>query len=69
MLTGENFIRCGGDKRIKELKEKIANLKNQCGEIENINNIRENGFDEVKHDKLSKKIEWLEYLLWGLTEK
>jgi hypothetical protein len=68
MLTGENFKRVNGGAEIKAIKEKILKLKNEAGKLENINNIREYGFSEEKHDKLCKQIEWQEYLLWGLTK-
>lgn len=66
-MIGENFKRLNRNTNIKSLKGKIQNLKDQCGELyrecKNTGN-----FDSVKHDKLSKEIESLEYSLWGLTK-
>ena len=66
-MTGENFIRMGGRTDIKELKEKIQALRDKAGLLENINTIRDYGFDSDQHYKLSKRIHELEYILWGLT--
>lgn len=64
-MTGENFKRVNRGMDIKTIKEKIYDLQNQCGELYII--CRDTGeFDSEKHDKLSKEIEWQEYLLWGL---
>lgn len=50
--------------QIADIKDKIYELKDQCGEL--YRECRDTGhFDAVKHDQLSKDIEWLEYLLWG----
>lgn len=68
-MTGENFMRINRNEPIKQLKNKIQSLKNECGKMCNINSINENGFNEEKYNMLCKKIEWNEYLLWGLTEK
>lgn len=49
---------------IKELKEKILALQEECGRL--YRQCRDTGnFDSDKHDKLCKQIEWHEYLLWG----
>jgi len=64
-LTGENFKRISRGTDMKNIKEKILELRNQCGELYQI--CRDTGnFDTEKHDRLSKEIEWQEYLLWGL---
>lgn len=64
-MTGENFKRINRGIDIKTTKEKIRDLQNQCGELYQI--CRDTGiFDSKKHDRLSKEIEWQEYLLWGL---
>ncbi len=50
--------------QIADLKEEIYALQSQCGEL--YREVRDTGcFDSEKHDRLSKEIEWLEYLLWG----
>ncbi|MDD3414252.1 MAG: hypothetical protein PHY47_09650 [Lachnospiraceae bacterium] len=66
-MTGENYRRFigNGNSRINEIKEKIQELKNECGKLLNVNEIDKNGFNEIKYDKLCKEIEWQEYLLWG----
>lgn len=64
-MVGENFKRINRGTDIKNIKKKIYDLQNQCGELYRI--CRDTGyFDSGKHDKLSKEIEWQEYLLWGL---
>lgn len=63
-MTGENFMRLNRNSKKSELQEKIYTLKNECAELENINTIREQGFDSEKHDKLIKQIERLEYLIY-----
>ncbi|WP_373220865.1 hypothetical protein [Mediterraneibacter gnavus] len=64
-MTGENFKRIERGSDIKAIKEKIFSLQNECGKL--YDECRETGvFDSVKHDLLSKEIEWQEYLLWGL---
>jgi hypothetical protein len=68
-MTGENFMRINRNSDVRRLKDKIIDLKHECGNLAHINTINEVGFDEVKYEKLSKEIEWNEYLLWGLTEK
>lgn len=68
-MVGENFKRLNRNTDINRLKDKITELKEQCGKLLNVNEIRDNGFDSEKYDRLSKQIEWNEYLLWGLTEK
>lgn len=66
-MTGENFKRLERNTTIKSLKGKIIKLQEQCREL--YYECRETGFfDSEKHDKLSKRIEWLEYLLWGYTK-
>lgn len=50
--------------QIKELKERIYALQNKCGKL--YLEARDAGdFDSKEHDRLSKEIEWFEYLLWG----
>ena len=61
-LTGENFIRINRTSKANELQEKIIELQNERAELQNINIIREYGFDEEKHEQLTKRIERLEYL-------
>lgn len=68
MLTGENFKRHNWGGGIKSIKSKIQKLKDECHKIQNINNIREYGFDEERYSELTKQIKWQEYLLWGLTK-
>lgn len=68
MVTGENFKRIDGRAEIKKLKSKIIDLKTECGKLQNVNEVRENGFDEEQYYRLSKEIEWNEYLLWGLIQ-
>lgn len=34
-------------------------------DMQNVNKIKENGFDYDKHHKLAMQLEWQEYLLWG----
>lgn len=64
-MTGENFKRISRGTDMKNIKEKILELRNQCGEL--YQTCRDTGnFDSEKHDRLSKEIEWQEYLLWGL---
>lgn len=64
-MTGENFKRLNRGSDIKEIKEKILSLENECGKL--YNECRNTGiFDSAKHDKLSKEIEWQKYILWGL---
>lgn len=65
-MTGENFRRFSGNGNsdIKELKNKIQNIKNERAEVQNINTIKEYGFDSGKHDKLTQQIESLEYELY-----
>lgn len=63
-MTGENFKRLNRNTQIKELKDKIYNLQHECGKL--YREGRNTGiFDSGKHEKLSKEIDWLEYLLWG----
>jgi hypothetical protein len=68
-MTGENFMRLNRNSDINRIKDKIIDLKHECGRLAHINTINEVGFDEEKYDKLCKQIKWQEYLLWGLTEK
>lgn len=64
-MVGKNFKRINRGQDIKTIKEKILNLRKQCGELYQV--CRDTGkFDTEKHDRLSKEIEWQEYLLWGL---
>lgn len=64
-MTGENFKRLNRGTDIKTIKQKILDLRNQCDELYRI--CRDTGeFESEKHDRLSKEIEWQEYLLWGL---
>lgn len=67
-MTGENFKRIERNSDIKAIKEKILSLQNECGKL--YQECMETGFfDSVKHDSLSKEIEWQEYLLWGLRNQ
>lgn len=64
-MTGEDFKRINRGSDIRNIRGRIRDLQNQCGELYQI--CRDTGeFDREKHDKLSKEIEWQEYLLWGL---
>ena len=64
-MTGENFMRINRGSDIKEIKEKILSLQDECGKL--YQECRDTGFfDETKHDSLVREIEWQEYLLWGL---
>jgi len=50
--------------QISDLQSKIYDLQDQCGKLYRAS--RENGdFDDEKYERLSKEIEWQEYLLWG----
>ncbi len=61
-MTGENFLRINRKSKASELQEKINELHEECAKLQNINTIREYGFDSEKHKKLIKRIERLEYL-------
>lgn len=67
-MTGENFRRFSGSANsdIKKLKNEIQKVKDECSKLENVNIIKEYGFDSVKHNKLTQQIERLEYELYGL---
>jgi hypothetical protein len=53
---------------IDSLKEKILALQSKCGEL--YRECRDTGdFNSFEHAKLSKEIEYLEYLLWGARNK
>ena len=68
-MTGENFKRIERGADVKRLKEKIRKLEDQCVKLLNVNEVRENGFDEEKYNNISREIEWTEYLLWGQRNK
>lgn len=48
----------------KELQAKIYDLQDQCGELTRVAKDAGDHLPE-RFWKLSKEIEWLEYLLWG----
>ena len=63
-MTGENFKFLNRNTQSKSSKVEIIKLKDQCRELYYV--CRDAGyFDSTKHDKLSKKNEWLEYLSQG----
>ncbi len=66
-MTGENFKRLNRNTQIKELKDQIYNLQNECGKLHTEGRNTGN-FNGDKYYELSKQIDWLEYLLWGARE-
>jgi len=64
-MIGENFKRFNHGGAIKSIKEKIAKISGEMAEMQNVNNVKENGFDYDRHHKLVRQLEWQEYLLWG----
>jgi len=63
-MTGENFKRLNRNTLYKEIQNKICDLRNQCGELARAAKDTESHLPE-KFWKLTKEIEWNEYLLWG----
>lgn len=68
-MTGENFKRFNHGGTIKVIKERISKIKDEMADMQNVNNIRENGFDYDKHYKLVRQLEQQEYLLWGAVNR
>lgn len=64
-MTGENFKRFNHGGVIKSINKKIASIKDEMADMQNVNKVKENGFDYDKHHKLVMQLEWQEYLLWG----
>lgn len=64
-MIGENFKRLNRGQEIKEVKERIYDLQNMCGQL--YYSCRDTGiFDYEKHDYLVRQIEKLEDKLYEL---